>query len=200
MRRAVLTVFLVSVVAPPVSAQQTDEIRAEYRRRVGAADTDSSTAEDRYLAAEAARYMRKFDEARHYLRVAQMAARTESDHNGILTERLWMELATGGGVEGLQQVFRDERRRREILPTVLAGWVNAFPELLVGGEFDARLDSLSGDADDPFYLCKCYAPKAWMHRAAGRMATSRAYWDSLIVSWQRIPDFATPFNYADWLA
>jgi len=190
----------VTAATLPLSAQQGDDIRAEYLRRVGVADADTSTAEDRYLAAEAARYMRRFDEARHYVGVAQMAARTESDHNEILRERLWLELATGGGVAGLQRLFDDELRRRAIPPTVIAGWVNSFPELLVGGRFDAVIDSLAPDAEDPRHQCACYAPKAWMHRAAGRMATSRAYWDSLVVSWQRIPDFATPFNEADWLA
>ncbi len=201
MRCNVLAALLgVTAATLSLSAQQDDDIMAEYRRRVGVADADTSTAEDRYLAAEAARYMRKFDEARHYLRVAQMAARTESDQNGILGERLWMELATGGGVARLQRLFDDELRRRAIPPTVIAGWVNAFPELLVGGRLDSVIDGLAPDAEDPRNLCACYAPKAWMHRAAGRMATSRAYWDSLVVSWQRIPDFATPFNAADWLA
>lgn len=201
MRYLVFAALLgVAAATLPLSAQQGDDIRAEYRRRVGVADADTSTAEDRYLAAEAARYMRRFDEARHYVGVAQMAARTESDHNEILRERMWLELATGGGVAGLQRLFDDELRRRAIPPTVIAGWVNSFPELLVGGRFDAVIDSLASDAEDPRNQCPCYAPKAWMHRAAGRMATSRAYWDSLVVSWQRIPDFATPFNEADWLA
>ena len=158
------------------------------------------TAEDRYLAAEAARFMRRFDEAQHYVDVAQMAARTESDHNEILRERLWLELATGGGVAGLQSLFDDELGRRAIPPTVLAGWVNSFPELLVGGRFDAVIEGLASDAEDPRKQCACYAPKAWMHRAAGRTETSRTYWDSLVVSWQRVPDFATSFNEADWLA
>ncbi len=201
MRHIVFAALLGVTAAPlPLSAQQGDDIRAEYHRRVGVADADTSTAEDRYLAAEAARYMRRFDEARHYVGVAQMAARTESDHNEILRERLWLELATGGGVAGLQRLFDDELRRRAIPPTVSAGWVNSFPEVLVGGRFDTVIDSLAPDAEDPRNQCACYAPSAWMHRAAGRMATSRAYWDSLVVSWQRVPDFATPFNEADWLA
>ena len=184
----------------PVSAQEADDIRAEYFRRVGVADVDTSTAEDRYLAAEAARFMRRFDEAQHYVDVAQMAALTESDHNEILRERLWLELATGGGVAGLQSLFDDELGRRAMPPTVLAGWVNSFPELLLGGRFDAVIDGLALDAEDARNQCACYAPKAWMHRAAGRMEASRVYWDSLVVSWQRVPDFATSFNEADWLA
>jgi tetratricopeptide (TPR) repeat protein len=198
------TVFaaLLGVIAAtlPLSAHQDDEIKAEYFRRVAVADTDSSTAEDRYLAAEAARFMRRFDEARHYVNIAQMAALTESDRNDILRERLWLELATGGGVEGLQSLFDDEIGRRAFPPTVLAGWVNSFPELLVGGRFDAVIDGLGLDAEDVSNRCACYAPKAWRHRAAGSMELSRIYWDSLVVSWQRIPDFATSFNEADWLA
>ncbi len=117
MRCNVLAALLgVTAATLSLSAQQDDDIMAEYRRRVGVADADTSTAEDRYLAAEAARYMRKFDEARHYLTVAQMAARTEADQNGILGERMWMELATGGGVASLQRLFDDELRRRAIPP------------------------------------------------------------------------------------
>ena len=183
MRYIVFAALLaVTAATLPVSAQEADDIRAEYFRRVAVADPDTSTAEDRYLAAEAARFMRRFDEAQHYVDVAQMAALTESDHNEILRERLWLELATGGGVAGLQSLFDDELARRAIPPTVLAGWVNSFPELLLGGGFDAVIDGLGLDAEDVSNRCACYAPKAWRHRAAGRLETSRIYWDSLVVS------------------
>jgi tetratricopeptide (TPR) repeat protein len=180
--------------------QDAHDIEREYHRRIRAADADSSSAEERYLAAEAARYMRHFDEARFYIRIAEMAATTEGDRNGIFIEKLSLELATGGGVVGLQQVFAEERRQRDFPPVVIAGWIDAFPELLVGGEFDELIARLAEDAADEQYRCACYAPKAWMHRAAGRMDRSRAYWDSLTVAWQRVPDFADPFNEADWRA
>lgn len=191
---------VILLVSTGVSAQVSHEIEREYNRRVRAADADSSSAEDRYLAAEAARYMRRYDEARHYLRAAEFAVRDASDRNGILNQRLWLELATGGGVEGVQRVFAQARKDVDSPPTVIAGWVNSFPELLVGGRLDTLIDRLSADAADPRYRCACYAPKAWMHRAAGRMELSRLYWDSLIVSWQREPDFGTPFVEADWRA
>jgi tetratricopeptide (TPR) repeat protein len=196
----VVTALLLSIAITGLAPQDAHDIEREYHRRIRAADADTSTAEDRYLAAEAARYMRRFDEARFYLGIAEMAAETEGDRNGILSEKLWLELATGGGVAGVRQVFAQERRQRDIPPVVTAGWVNAFPELLIGGEFDELIDSLAEHAADERYRCACYAPKAWMHRAAGRMDRSRGYWDSLTVAWQRVPDFADPFNEADWRA
>jgi hypothetical protein len=199
-RREVVSVLLFGVAITVSAPQDAHDIEREYHRRIRAADADSSTAEERYLAAEAARYMRRYDEARFYLRIAEMAATTEADRHGIFVEKLSLELATGGGVEGLQQVFAEERRQRDFPPVVIAGWIDAFPELLVGGEFDEMIDSLAEDAADERYRCACYAPKAWMHRAAGRMDRSRSYWDSLTVTWQRVPEFADPFNEADWRA
>jgi len=196
----VFSVLLLGMAITVSAPQDAKDIEREYHRRIRAADADSSTAEDRYLAAEAARYMRRFDEARFYVRIAEMAATTEGDCNGILIEKLSLELATGGGVEGVQQVFAEERRQRNFTPVVIAGWVNGFPELLVGGQFDELIDSLAEDAADEQYRCACYAPKAWMHRAAGRMDRSRAYWDSLTAAWQRVPNFRDPFNEADWRA
>ena len=195
-----VSVFLLGIAITVSVPQDAKDIEREYHRRIRAADADSSTSEERYHAAEAARYMRRFDEARFYLRIAELAATTEGDRNGILTEKLSLELATGGGVDGLQKVFAEELRQRNFPPVVIAGWVDAFPELLVGGQFDEMIDSLTEDAADEQYRCACYAPKAWMHRAAGRMDRSRAYWDSLTTAWQRVPNFRDPFNEADWRA
>ena len=51
------------LMAGGLSAQVSRDIQAEYNRRIRAADADSSTANERVLAAEAARFLRRFDEA-----------------------------------------------------------------------------------------------------------------------------------------
>ncbi len=200
MRTAALCLTLTALLCGTAHGQVAREIEREYHARMMVADSDSAVSEDQVRAAEAARLMRRFDEARFYLERAEVSAGTEGDRNGILFERLWLELASGGGVEGVQRVFADARSRREIVPVVLAGWVNAFPELLVGGQFDAVIGSLSADAEDESLRCTCYAPKAWMHRAANRMELSRIYWDSLNATQRSAPDFAHAFDEADWRA
>ncbi len=199
-KTAVTLIALMGVATAGLGAQVDSEIRREYELRLARADRDSATVEDKVGAAEAARFLRRFEEAQFYLDRAEVAAQDEEDRNRILREKLWLELARGGGVEGIQRVFRDERSRRDIPPVVLAGWANSYPELLVSGEFDELIGRLAADAEDPAYRCACFAPKAWMHRAAGRLEESRVYWDSLVVSWRDVPDFAHPFDEADWRA
>lgn len=177
-----------------------DDIRREYEERTYVADQDSAPPRALVWAAEAARYMRKLDEADLYLRIAEMSDHNEGDHNLILRERLWLELARGGGVDGVQALFREEAKRRDFPPTELAGWVYSFPELLVGGRFDPIIEKLSGDAADPAYRCDCFAAKAWMHRAAGRLEESRAYWDSLVAESPPEPEFVDPYDEADFRA
>lgn len=177
-----------------------DDIRREYEERTYVADQDSAPPRALVWAAEAARFMRKLDEADLYLRIAEMSDHNEGDHNLIVRERLWLELARGGGVEGVQALFREEAQRRDFPPTELAGWVYSFPELLVGGRFDPIIEKLSGDAADPAYRCDCFAAKAWMHRVAGRLETSRAYWDSLEVESPPEPEFVDPYDEADFRA
>jgi tetratricopeptide (TPR) repeat protein len=177
-----------------------DDIRREYEERTYVADQDSAPPRALVWAAEAARYMRKLDEADLYLRIAEMSDHTEGDHNQILRERLWLELARGGGVEGVQTLFLEQAKRRDFPPTELAGWVYSFPELLVGGRFDPVIEKLSRDAADPAYRCDCFAAKAWMHRAAGRLEKSRAHWDSLVAEAPPEREFADPYDEADFRA
>lgn len=54
-----------------------------------------------------------------------------------------------------------------------------FPELMIGGEFEDLVMSLSPSADDPDLRCTCYRVKAWAHEVAGRSDVARVYWDSL---------------------
>ncbi len=177
-----------------------DEIRRDYEDRIYIADQDSAPPRALVAAAEAARYMRKLDEADLYLRIAEMSDHSEGDHNLILRERLWLELASGGGVEGVQSLFQDARKRREFPPTEVAGWAYSFPELLVGGQLDTLIEKLSGDAADPAYRCDCFAAKAWMHRAAGRLDVSRIYWDSVVAESVAEREFVDSYDEADFRA
>ena len=56
--------------ASVVAGQVANEIEREYERRVRLADRDSATVAELVEAATAARYMRRFDEAELYLRIA----------------------------------------------------------------------------------------------------------------------------------
>jgi len=58
--------------------------------------------------------------------------------------------------------------------------VNNYPTLLIGGEFDDLILSLDPDHPDPAYRCACLAPKAWVHRVAGRMEESQKLWAQLV--------------------
>jgi len=196
----VLAVVLGFAAATPASGQSVAQLRDEYGMRVRAADSPDATSQDLVLAAQAARFFRKFDESRGYLDAARATARNPADLNAILSESLWYDLATGGGVDGTKRIFRAalESRGENFSPAVIGGWIYAWPELLVGGEYDALIQRLSADSEDPGYRCDCYATKAWMHRVAGRPAEARVYWELLNEAERDIPQLASSFDEADW--
>ena len=72
-------------------------------------------------------------------------------------------------------------------PQEIGAWINLYPVLLSGGEFDEMIARFSPDAEDPLYRCDCFAYKAWMHRVAGRPGQARVYWDSLVSGWEVDP-------------
>ncbi len=186
--------------AAAVQAQSVGTIEEEYQMRIWRADHDSATAIDQVLAAEASRFMRRFRDAAFYVERAEVLADGPAQRNAALRERLNYLLAVGVPETELQAAFARGRGEVGMSSVVVAGWINAFPELLVGGRFDALIAGLSSDTDDADRRCACYAPKAWMHRVAGRMDQSRVYWDSLNVQWEREPTFSSPFDEADWRA
>lgn len=204
MRTAPLLTFAVLAVlaASPghAAGQSVDEIRAEYSRRIIAADQEGATALDFVRAAEAARFMRDFKDARGYLDAARATGHTESEHSAILTEALWQALATGGGVDAVKRIFREAVQEEQYAPTVIAGWLYFWPEALVGGEYDDLIQRLSLEATDPRYRCECYATKAWMHRVAGRADEARVYWGLFEESEREIPNLTSSFDEADWRA
>jgi tetratricopeptide (TPR) repeat protein len=169
----ILAVFL-SAIPFSLSGQLTEEA---LRARIAVAEADRH-AETLVQAADAARVLREYDLASDYLqRALDAISATQFD---ALWSRISLELASGGGVNGAQRALREERNLREIPPLELAYWVNNFPILLTGGEFDEMIERFSADAEDPNYQCACYDRKAWMHRVAGNWDQSRIYWDSLV--------------------
>lgn len=203
MRIPLLTLFALALVAgapPSAAGQSAEEIRAEYSRRIIAADQEGATALDFVRAAEAARYMRDFRDAQGYLDAARATGHTEAEQNAILTEALWQALATGGGVDAVKRIFREAVHEERFAPTVIAGWLYFWPEALVGGEYDELIQRLSPEATDPRYRCECYATKAWMHRVAGRADEARVYWGLFEESEREIPSLSSSFDEADWRA
>ncbi len=182
-------------VPAPAFAQLTEET---LRTRIVAAMEDGH-AEALVDAADAARYMRQFDQAASLLQSASEAiANAQFD---LLWSRISLELASGGGVNGAQRAMRETRRTHDIPPLEMAYWVNNFPILLVGGEFDELIERFSADAEDPNYQCACYDRKAWMHRVAGREDMERIYWDSLVVFQEMNPsDSENPDVLAEFQA
>ncbi|MFT5433513.1 MAG: tetratricopeptide (TPR) repeat protein [Myxococcota bacterium] len=192
--------FAFAVTATSLWGQSAREMEDEYRLRVRRADNDSATAFDYLGAAEASRFMRRWGDGAFYLKRAEVAARHPSELNGALREELNYLLATGVPLSDMKATFAAAREEWNIPVIVVAGWVNAFPELLVGGEYDVLIEGLSADAADDEHRCACYAPKAWMHRVAGRMEQSRVYWDSLNYSSAEMPDVSGSFDEAEWRA
>ena len=192
--------LLSAVAAAGLEGQTAKEIEDEYRLRVRQADSDSATVFEYLAAAEASRFMRRSNDAEFYLERAEFAARHPGEENAILRERLNYQLATGAPVSEMKATFEAARADRDIPVVVVAGWINGFPELLIGGQYDSLIEGLSSDAVDDEHRCACYAPKAWMHRVAGRMERSRMYWDSLNASSVRMPNFSSSFDEADWRA
>ena len=74
MRLNLVSACLALLVVAPVHAQSVEQLRDEYGIRVRAADSPDATSQDLVMAAQAARFFRKFDEARGYLAVLHGAA------------------------------------------------------------------------------------------------------------------------------
>jgi tetratricopeptide (TPR) repeat protein len=181
--RSVLSFVVACLLLAPtsLSSQLTEE---QLRARIDEAVLDQH-AEALIQAADAWRLLREYDRANELLEEAMMAI--EAAQMDALWSRISLELASGGGVNGAQRALREARQFREIQPLELAYWVNNFPILLIGGEFDEMVERFSADAEDPNYQCACYDRKAWMHRVAGRPEMAKVYWDSLVVFQEASP-------------
>jgi len=186
MRSVLGAIVVCLLLAPtPLSSQLTEEA---LRARIEFAATDTH-AEALIQAADASRLLREYDQANEFL--TQAMAAIEATQFDALWSRMSLELASGGGVNGVQRALREARSLREVPPLEIAYWVNNFPILLIGGEFDEMIERFSADAEDPNYLCACYDRKAWMHRVAGRPEMAQVYWDSLVAFQEANPSQTT---------
>ena len=181
MRPVTLLIAFMLVTNLPVAAQVTE---ATLRERIQAAD-EQPNANNLLQAANAARLLRDFELAGELYDQAWQAV--DQLRNGLITNTLLFELASGGGVDGIQRAFREVRQQYDLAPGQIVNLTNNYPTLLVGGEFDELIESLSPDAADPRYRCNCFAQKAWVHRVAGRMEESQMYWDSLMAAVDQNP-------------
>ncbi len=172
---------VLSIVPIMLWAQTTEDV---LRQRIAMGQDDPS-ADNLVQAAAAARLLGDYEQAAALLDESVRAVRQVED--AVISNMILLELASGGGIDGALRVFREARSRVNMTPQEIGTWVNNYPVLLSGGEFDAMIQRFSPDAEDPLYRCNCYAQKAWMHRVAGRMGQSRLHWDSLVTAWESSP-------------
>ncbi|MBW3535457.1 MAG: hypothetical protein KY453_09625 [Gemmatimonadetes bacterium] len=178
MRTLLRLLPLLPLLLPAPLAAQTDP--PPFAERVRMAEVEGADIETLVTGANAARTLRDMETADALLQRALQ--RFNAVRNAVIAAAINNELAAGRGVNGAQRVFRSARGAVTIEPLALAAWVNSYPELLVGGEFDETIERMSADAADPRYRCACLAQKAWMYRVAGDIDRSRAYWDSAAAS------------------
>lgn len=179
------------LLAAPASAQQTEaELRATLRAAEG-----SPTPPNILSAANAARQLRDYPLAAELYEDAW--ASTLDMLNAVISNTLLYELASGGGVDGVQRRFREMRAVVSLTPQMLVGHASNYPSLMVGGEFDEMILSLSRDHPDPRYRCSCYGAKAWVHRVAGRADQARIYFDSLAMGQENATPPGNPDAAAD---
>lgn len=196
MRRRFFWLALFLFHAAGVGAAAAQLPRAELLRRLEAARASSEFATV-LEGATAARLLGDHAEARQLL--ARSTDALQQADEAWVNEMIFSALASGQGVNGMQRALREARTRVRMTPVQIASVANTFPALLVGGEFDQMILSLSADHPDPAYRCSCQAEKAWVHRVAGREHESRILWGELVAAWDRNPlEFEDPDAQANW--
>jgi tetratricopeptide (TPR) repeat protein len=192
-----LLLAALSLFAPLALTAQLPE--NELRSRIEAAQREDASVNTLLRGVAAARLLRNFDQAEALLDDATGAVLQA--RNGLIANALLYQVESGGGVNGMQRAFREARRVFNLTPLEIGSWVNGYPSLLVGGEFDEMIERFSPTAEDPRYRCECFAQKAWMHRVAGRLDESRDYWGMLVAEWEAdSPQIQNPNARADWQA
>lgn len=176
MCRTVLAVLVMATIAPVALGGQVSDDELSVRiRAAGADDADLPTL---YNGAVAARLLGDFAAAEELLN--EFTENLNGAENALVNERILQAMASGKGANGMMRAFRQARERINMTPVQIAAVVNNYPTLLIGGEFDDLILSLAGDHPDPAYRCACLAPKAWVHRIAGRMEESQKLWAQLV--------------------
>ena len=196
MPKRIFWLALFSSVLAGVGTAAAQLPRDELLRRMEAAQ-GSSDFTTVLQGATAARLLGEHGDARALLERSTDALRQADE--AWVNEMIFSALASGQGVNGMQRALREARTRVRMTPVQIASVANTFPALLVGGEFDEMILSLSADHPDPAYRCSCQAEKAWVHRVAGREHESRIMWGELVAAWDRNPlEFDDPDAQANW--
>jgi outer membrane protein TolC len=128
MRTFALPLTLLALVVSPLGAQLSDSALNEVIREAEA----TPTAENHVQAAQAARLMRDYDAAEAHLDDAWNAL--GPIFNGMVNEHLYLALASGEGVRGLQRAFRQLGQTFAFSPIQISNWAGNYPEILA----DAR--------------------------------------------------------------
>jgi tetratricopeptide (TPR) repeat protein len=161
------------------------EIDQAARYANEAVELDPRSAQFQMRASMYSRLLRDFDEAEVHLRLAQSLSSDASLALAMLVrEDFLLELARGGGVARVAEIFRGVEPRLD--RTDVLAILEDFPELMMGGEYEDLLQALSPSADDPDLRCTCYRIKAWGHEIAGRSDAARVYLDSLSADPRRL--------------
>ena len=195
MRHTVLAFLVITTVAPvALGAQVSDD---ELSARITAARADAADLSTLYSGAVAARLLGDFDAAEEFLN--EETQNLDAAEMALGSEMVLEAMASGKGANGMMRAFRQMRERINMTPIQVAAAVNAYPTLLIGGEFDDLILSLSPDHPDPAYRCACLAPKAWVHRVAGRLEESQKLWAELVEAQRDNPMLADdPQAQAQW--
>ncbi len=154
------------------------EIDQAARYAGEAVELDPRSAQFRIRAATYSRLLGDFDEAETHVGLADSLSSDASLALAMLVrEHLLLELARGGGVARVAEIFRAVEPQLD--RTDVLAILGDFPELMMNGEYEELLQALSPSADDSDLRCTCYRIKAWGHQIAGRSDVARIYWDSL---------------------
>ncbi|MDX1392765.1 MAG: tetratricopeptide repeat protein [Gemmatimonadota bacterium] len=174
-----------------------DEARDMARR---ATELNPRSAYAQLLLGEISRFMREFDESETALLGAvRLAANDPEGLPDIMRELLWLEIARGGGAEGVKELFAEEQTRGVLSPDWFRLRFADTPEVLTGGEYDELVLSFRPDATDVVLRCTCYYQKAMMYRASGQTERARVYFDSLTTEVERSrPTFSNRARQATW--
>ncbi|MDH3222684.1 MAG: hypothetical protein OEO23_03130 [Gemmatimonadota bacterium] len=183
MRQVALLFSLLIVVVPAqASAQLSQE---ELESRVVAAQEDGAPIEALAQGAAAARLLGQHELASQLRQNARQAL--SGAENGLVTETIMQAMASGQGANGMLRAFRQAREHANMPPQQIAAFVNNFPTLLIGGEFDDLILRMREGHPNPLFDCACLAPKAWVHRVAGRTEESTQLWAELAEARDRNP-------------
>ncbi len=174
--------LLVAAVPMALGAQLTNE---ELNRRVAAAQMDGAGIQQLVQGAAAARLLGDFATSSALLESSTDFL--DAAENALANEMILHAMASGGGANGMMRAFRAARDRINMPPQQIAAIVNNYPTLLTGGEFDDMILRMREDHPNPEMRCACLAPKAWVHRVAGRTQESRELWVQLAAERDRNP-------------